>query len=77
MLETSSCSFAKAPENKPQRFLDHTWGVGSCFYPTNKIFTEKMMYNDGIPGDSIKLLVGDLHNLSYPDFQAKKPLVVG
>ncbi len=30
--------------------VDHTWGVGSCFYPT-MIFTEKLMYNDGIPGD--------------------------
>ena len=29
---------------------NHTWGVGSCFYPT-MIFTKKMIYNDGIPGD--------------------------
>ena len=55
--------------------VDHTGGVGSCFYPTI-IFTEKLMY-DGIPGISHKLLVGDPHHLPYPYLQAKKPLVMG
>ena len=37
--------------------MDHTQGVGSCFYPM-MIVTEKLMYNDGIPGDFTQTTCG-------------------